>query len=239
MTRPGAGRRAKAMLIAGFVALAMAAPALAGSISYATFVDTSGLKLNKSAKTSGSTIHLTEDGTIQKSGSFFTKKKFLRTNRSFETTFSFQTLSDGEAADGFTFVLQSGEATAVGDSGFALGYGGIKKSFAVGFDEYPTDFVEIYKNGDVNDPVSEIPSPVGLVGGVRYGWVDYDAESHEIAVYLADGETKPAEPFLVNNRNLSKLGSKVRVGFTGSTGGFNATHEIRDLYANNGELVRR
>ena len=210
-------------------ALVMAAPALAGSIFYPNFSNTSGLQLNKSAKVSSDTIHLTEDGKQLKAGSFFTKRKFLRTDGSFTATFAFQITSSGEAADGFTFVVQSGKAKAIGEAGGGLGYSRIKKSFAVGFDTFIDDVVCLFKHGKTFNPIGEVTPSPGLVGGVRYGWVDYDAATHEIDVYYSDSQKKPADPIVEGNQDLSKLGEKARVGFTASTGSFTATHEIRDL----------
>ena len=101
-------------------ALAIAASAIAGSIAYLNFANTTGLKLNKQATAVGPRIQLTEDGTFDKRGSFFTERKFLRTGRSFNATFSFEITSKGDPADGLTFVVQSGKAKAIGAAGVGL-----------------------------------------------------------------------------------------------------------------------
>lgn len=223
----GAGKRIG--LAVGLSAFLVAAPALAGSIAYPDFDGADGLRLNGKAKIVDSRLQLTRDGTSQKVGSAFTEDKVVRAGRSFGATFAFEITSSDDPADGIVFVLQPGKATAIGGPGFKIGYGGIKRSLGVGFTTFLDDSVSLFKNGSMK-PIGGVEPALDLVGAVRYVWVDYDAETTEIDVFLSDVVQKPAEPIVEGTRDLSELGRKLRVGFTASTGGADATHEILDLY---------
>ena len=224
-----AGARMRVGLVVGMAAFLLAAPALAGSFAYPNFSNPDGLQLNGKAKIVDSRIRLTKDSTTQKTGSAFTEKKAVRTGSSFSATFAFEITSNDSAADGIVFVLQPGEATAIGGPGFEMGYGGIKNSLGVGFKTFGDQSVSLFKNGKMT-PIGGVDPALDLVGGVRYVWLNYDAETDEIEVYFSDIDSLPAEPIVEGTRDLSALGRKVRVGFTAATGGADATHEILDLY---------
>lgn len=199
----------------------------AGDIQYPDFTDRSGFKLNADAKPFEDAIRLTPDEEA-KTGSFFTKEAFLPTSRPFSARFTFEiTSSDlGNPADGLAFILQAGDATALGGGDSGLGYRDMKKSVAVGFKTFNNRTLNIGVNGNLDDG---LPLALDPVGDLRYGWVDYDAASQDVFVYYADSPVKPGEPVASFPRDLTKLGKRVRVGFTGATGLFSSAHDILSL----------
>lgn len=220
-------RFAAAALTAAVSVLVLAGPSPGADINYDTFEDATGLQLNRKAKIVDSTLRLTEDVTGQR-GSAFTKRKRLRTDRTFSAVFAFGMTSASSPADGLTFVLGSNEATAIGAPGAGLGYEGIKHSFAVAFDTFPTDSVYLLKNGKPN-PIGPTDPDPALTGGV-FAWVDYDASNQTLFVYTNEFPDKPSTPDIEQQINLSRLGEKIRVGFTAATGGFSARHEVLGLH---------
>lgn len=216
-----------ASLTAAMAALALAGPAPGADIDYDPFDDASGLQLNRKAKIVDSALRLTEDATGQR-GSAFTKRKRLRTNRSFSATFVFGISGASTPADGLTFVLSSNDASAIGAAGEGLGYQGIKRSVAVAFDTFPTDSVYLMKNGKP-DPIGLTDPGPSLTGGV-FAWVEYNAANQTLFVFTNQFPDKPATPDIQQQIDLARLGEKVRVGFTAATGGFSSQHEILGLY---------
>jgi Legume lectin domain. len=96
------------------------------------FSSYTGLAANGSAKFIDSLVQLT-DGGGSEAGSFFSTTRVGI--RGFTTSFRFR-VHEGTTprADGFTFIIQSNSPAALGASGMALGYGGIRNSLAVKFD---------------------------------------------------------------------------------------------------------
>lgn len=226
--------RAKFATVAAVVALlAVVAPAIAGapSVEYPSFENAAGLKLNENASIPGDRLQLTDDVPGQ-TGSAFTTRKLVKTKGSvFSSAFTFEMTAASDAADGLTFVLHSGKATAIGKGGGRLGYGNIDDSVAVGFKTFFANTIEIYKDGS-KTPLSSVNPGTALVGGPRSVWVDYNSFDKQLEVFFSDGTTKPSEPVLTQNVNLSKAvgGDKARVGFTAATGAASAKHEIIDLF---------
>src|SRR5207237_2288013 len=89
----------------------------------------------------------------------------------FNANFEFSTNpGSGDPADGFTFILQQNDPTsaaAIGGGGGALGWVGLRNSFAVKFDIYPGKLnqIGVYHNGiDISDDAGDprnAPVPVG------------------------------------------------------------------------------
>ena len=118
-------------------------------INYGSGFSSSGLQLNGSTKLNGTRLRLTDGGGFEASSAFYSTPVNVQ---SFTTNFSFQMTS--AAADGMTFVIQNGAATALGAGGGALGYEGIGNSVAVKFDIYSnagegTDSTGMYVDGAV------------------------------------------------------------------------------------------
>jgi hypothetical protein len=153
---------------------------------------------------------------------------------------------DGEnGADGMVFVLQSSPrgATAVGDGGERLGYAGgdridfqaITPSVGVEFDtaQNPGDpnanHVALLANGDVTNHLAYATPSFRLNDGViRNVWIEYEANSHLLEVYMTDGPTHPSMPLLSSSSlDFSTiLGSDVYVGFTAANGGNLNDHDL-------------
>jgi Legume lectin domain len=95
--------------------------ASAVTVNYPSFKKTKGLKLNGTAEKAGKRLQLVpaEDG---ESGSAFTKRKVLKTNRSFKTQFRIE-MHDAPSTpgDGMAFVLTSEGADSLGGIGGGLG----------------------------------------------------------------------------------------------------------------------
>jgi cellulose 1,4-beta-cellobiosidase len=85
-------------------------------INYGSGFSSSGLQLNGSTKLNGTRLRLTDGGGGEASSAFYSTPVNVQ---SFTTNFSFQMTS--AAADGMTFVIQNGAATALGTGGGGLG----------------------------------------------------------------------------------------------------------------------
>jgi len=57
-------------------------------------------------------------------------------------------------------------------------------------------------------------------------WIDYDAASQTLQIYIDSGSNKPLSPLLTSNVNLAALGKSALVGFTGATGLYTAAQDI-------------
>ena len=97
--------------------------------SYANGFTAAGLSLNRGATIQGSALQLTDGRTSEGRTAFYTSPVLIT---AFTTDFSFQLLN--AVADGFTFAVQSTNATAYGIGGQGLGHQGIPNSAAVKFD---------------------------------------------------------------------------------------------------------
>ncbi len=149
------------------------------------------------------------------------------------------------SGDGMAFVIQGNGASAIGDGGGDLGYGGLTGNLlAVEFDtwvcceEVTAPHVAIHRNG-VNVPnggeSALVASPYSLVrGGIGeesnlFAWVDFDPGSTTLSVFLSDTNVKPGTALLLYNIGSglqSFIGNEVMFGFTAATGGASSQHEV-------------
>jgi hypothetical protein len=218
----------KTLIVGAFIcALGLAIPALAANVDYPDFSSTNGLKLNGKAKKEGNVIRLVRD--LSQDGTMFTKKKVVKTNKSFESEF---TLSMHDApvdpADGIAFVVQPKAASTRGHGGGGLGYSGIKKSLDVEFDVFynveagdpDANHVAIMKNGQTGNHLDVATSSFPMYGTPFYGWVDYDAQAKEVSVYTSQATVKPPNPIVQTSFDLANVtgAAKARAGFTAGTG---------------------
>jgi glucose/arabinose dehydrogenase len=205
------------------------------TINFSNFTNLAGLELNGSAVQSGSSLRLTSALNNQTGSAFFTTPFVIDGNTSFQTRFQFR-LTGGQGtngADGLTFMLQNSTAgvDALGLGGSSLGYvGSIAQSVAVKFDtfqnpgELSNNFVAVLQNGSSTTLASNNASIDLNNGGAVNAWLDYDAGSDRLDVFLSGGTLKPTLSTLSYTVDLAAVvGSRAFVGFSGATGGsFNA-----------------
>lgn len=241
-------RRFTGPLLGLLVALVMAAPAGAAGFSYPDFASTAGLSLSGTAVQDGSLLRLTP-AEPQKAGRVF-RTEPIDPQQSFQTSFAIS-MHDStccivgtlKPADGMSFLLQSKGPTAGEGLGGSLGYGGIAPSVAVEFDTYvnpgdpAADHVGINIEGNTLNHVqcASYPGPIApcsatlpvpLYGAPVYGWVEYDAGSQHLKVYVSSATTKPATPVLDAPVSMAPLGAVAWAGFTAATGSHNAVHDL-------------
>jgi serine/threonine protein kinase len=200
------------------------------------FASDHGLVLN-GASISGGRLHLTEPGTW-KAGTVFTSQKV--DVGQFTTDFRFQ-LPAGRTTDGLTFTIQTAGTTVVGPPGGGLGYGpphpggerGIPRSVAVKFDYWNNHGEGDSSTGLYLNGVSPTVPATDLAGtGIDLRTdhifrVEMTYDGDHLKVKLSDEKTRASasDTYKVDIPRL--VGSfTAHVGFTGSSGGTNATPDI-------------
>ena len=217
--------------------LVLASPFVRADI--AGFGDGSGFQINNNASgaasISGGTLNLTTGVNSQASSAFNTTPQSIG---NFTASFTYTDVNTG-GADGFAFVLQNDPrgAGALGDSGGALGYASgttpITPSAAMTFNIFannggsqagfggngavrflPTGTVNITNGQPVNVTVNYAPlsGSVGVVSGTLN----------------QGGNNYSVRPQLVKLTTLAG-GGTAYVGFTGGTGGINATQTLSNF----------
>jgi len=241
-------RRLTAFSLPLLAVLALAAPAGAASFSYPDFASTTGLTLSGSAVQDGNLLRLTKAEGMKSGRAFRTEPVDLQ--QSFETSFAIS-MHDStccivgtlKPADGMAFVLQSKGPTAGEGTGGSLGYGGIAPSIAVEFDIFTnvgdpaTDHVGIVVDGNTVSHLQcanasgptppctgSLPSP--LYGAPVYAWVEYDAATQHLKVFVSQSIVKPAAPVLDQQVSMTPLGASAYAGFTAATGSHNSVHDV-------------
>jgi hypothetical protein len=227
--RPGRASAAGAWALALLVGCSLAAGAAAGAtpIAYPDFSSVAGLKLNGNAAQSGTALRLVGNTQVQH-GSAWAQTQ-IDTTQSFESRFRAD-VHDGSLpspADGMTFAIQSKSLSAIGDSGGAHGYAGlgaISPSVAVDVSLFPQIFnggneqFSLVSNGTLA-PLAKATSSVLLYGQPFSVWVDYDAKTHTVAVFVSQATTKPPAPLVSASIDLAAtVGPAAYAGFTAGTG---------------------
>jgi hypothetical protein len=231
-----------------FASVALAAPtARALTFEYCDFSNVSTLTINGNASRLMNTLELTRNTLTQAGSAFRTVPVAWNAATSFHTYFTFQLSPNAAGADGIAFVLQNSlvGAAALGRNGGALGYGndsgtppnigGIGASVEVEFDTFQNawdpnaNHVGIMENGNNNvHQATGTPSFTMANGGKLYAWIDYNAPTTTLSVYLAQTATKPAAPVVSDTAiNVATLvGAQAFAGFTGGTGGSTNLQQI-------------
>lgn len=241
-------RRFAGPVLGLLIALVLAAPAGAASFSYPDFASTDGLTLTGTAVKDGSLLRLTPAEGNKAGRAFRTEP--IDPRQSFQTSFALSmhdstccVVGTLKPADGMSFLLQSKGVTAGEGLGGSLGYGGIAPSIAVEFDTYvnpgdpAADHVGINIEGDTlnhlqcasfGGPIAPCAAtlPVPLYGAPVYGWVEYDAGTQHLKVYVGSSAAKPETPVLDSAVSMAPLGSSAWAGFTAATGSHNAVHDL-------------
>jgi hypothetical protein len=226
---------------------AVVSPALAGTLVFDGFSDTSLLSLN-----GGAAVVSTADGTVLRvtraaggqSGSFFSSATVDAA--SFSTKFSFRFTGQGgsifdcnnsNGADGIVFVVQS-VSSSVGTGGAGIGYQGIPKSVGVEFDNWcnaanhdpSKSHVGIDVNGSVNHgagaPYTANVTPDLDAGDRWWAWVDYDGAT--LRLYLNREDLQPFQPVVSRDLDVPAILQQPTgyVGFTSGTGSAWANHDV-------------
>jgi hypothetical protein len=190
------------------------------------------MQFNGHSQLNGTRLQLTNTTTTNQVGSaFWTTPVNVQ---SFTNDFTFQ-LTNAQA-DGFTFVIQNGGITAMGQNGGNLGYSGAGKvtpSVAVKFDLYSnagegTNSTGLYLNGAVPEtPATTLGGGVNLHSGDTFQvHMTYDGTT--LTMTITDTVVTTDTYTISWPVNIpSTVGANTAfVGFTGGTGGQTATQEI-------------
>jgi serine/threonine protein kinase len=206
------------------------------------FASITGLKLNGSAQVPpGVTFLRITDNQKGQAGSFFSTERLGIDH--FTNQFDFQIQEP--RGDGFAFVIQAGDRTALGAAAANLGYSGdpnkrMNHSLAVKFDlfdnagEGPSS-TGLFLNGAIptNDGVVPLkgttdlrPAGIDLHSSHVFNVVmDYDGK--ELRVKITDPSTKATAEQVYAVDIPAVIGSRTAyVGFTAATGGDGAFHDI-------------
>ncbi|HEV7769409.1 MAG TPA: L-type lectin-domain containing protein [Solirubrobacterales bacterium] len=241
-------RRLTGISLSLIAALAVVSPAGAATFSYPDFAGTAGLTLSGNAAQEGNLLRLTPALGFKSGRAFRTEA--IDPQQSFQTSFAISmhdsiccSVPTLKPADGMAFVLQSKAPNAGEGTGGSLGYGGIVPSVAVEFDIFvnagdpATDHVGIVTEGNTTShlqcanfsgPTAPCTAglPFPLYGAPVYGWVDYDAGTQHLKVYVNQTATKPATPVLDSPVSMAPLGGAAYVGLTAATGAHNSVHDV-------------
>jgi hypothetical protein len=178
-------------------------------------------------------MRLTDGNNNEVSSSFFTTPIGVGP---FSTTFTLHDVPNGGAADSASFVIQNDPrgVTALGGGGGSGGYSGITHSIAVKFDLYTqgshNSSTGLYLNGEApSDSGPQVimgPTPIDLrTGHPMQVTLIYDGTTlnEMIRDTVTNGMFQHSYPL-----NLQQVigGPTAYVGFTGATGGENATQDI-------------
>lgn len=204
--------------------------------------------LNGDAQVVTGTLRLTEALNSQAGSAFVTEPFALGADTDFSAYFQFRIYDPGGGgADGLTFTVHNtGSAAALGSGGGGLGYSGITPSIAVeadtwnngAGDSFSANHIGFDLNGSTSSITVQDPG-FNLEGGESlHIWVDYDGGMDAGQVYISDTPVKPGSEDIAFNVDLAtNLGASAYVGFTGSTGGATAVHDIEAFELSWGQLA--
>jgi len=198
---------------------------------YNDFSSTDGLTLNGDAAQAGSRLRLVPFLPAQSGTAFLNEALTLDAGTGFQTHFKFHVDTNaGDPTDGFAFLLQNDGAgvNALGAGGQGLGYVGLTPSVAVVFRGRNPNLIGVITGG--TDP-ADLPIPFQPPGFFSAGesdfynqpmnaWIDYDAGSTTLKVYLSDTDIQPGDAVMTASVDLfGTLGTQAYVGFSAGNGG--------------------
>ncbi|MCY2953200.1 MAG: PA14 domain-containing protein, partial [Planctomycetota bacterium] len=172
-------------------------------------------------------IRLTESLNDQTASAFTTYGYDIRAfDAKFKLRFSG---GSGTPADGIVFALQSQAPTALGGGGGSLGFNGIRPAVGVKFDIYAGQLGQtgLYVNSDVNADGPQTGLAF-LSGNVYEVTLDYNGTTLKQTIV----DTVTSQQFTTTyTLDLVKAlgGTWAYIGWTGATGGENATQDILSL----------
>ena len=219
-------------------------PSIDGAnLKFDNFNDISELALNGNADSFNSVLRLANTDSATVGSMFFNEPISVDGRTSFQTQFEF-TISGGmgtRGSSGLTFMLQndSDRLTALGTTGYGLGYRNIANSIAIEFDTYDSgsfdpskNHVSLIRGGKVSSPLATVESDLDFNDGTPINaWVDYDGNNDLIEVFLANTSVKPDSPILSETIDLAaETGDRAFAGFSAASGYDPVTnyHDLRN-----------
>jgi hypothetical protein len=188
-----------------------------------------GWSLNGGATFTDSVLTLTEAVNSQARSSFFPDPLYIG---GFFASFIYQNQTGG-GADGFAFVVQNDPdgVKALGGAGGALALNGIEPSAAITFNIYNASGMAFGVNGSTGSPYTPV-DPIDF-SAKNPIYVEIEYANGMANVTLVDSNTIPTRSFAAEIAvgSLPQIvgTNTAYVGFTGATGGVNATQQIRDF----------
>lgn len=146
-------------------------------------------------------------------------------------------------ADGLSFIVYDSDTVQLGGTGEGVGYSGIDKSVVVEFDVYPNSGSPVYdpdgnhvaimlngNNSHIAQPSGSLSTGANIKGVDVYAWVDYDGET--ITATFGTSPDRNTGNTTIQRQNVGDFlkTENVFVGFSASTGGAWANHDIIKWY---------
>ena len=208
--------------------------ATAASFTYNDFSSVAGLSLTGDAAQAGSVLRVVHNDVSLAGNAWYSSAVDFNPSTSFSTMFEFLiTTPPGDPTDGFSFILQNDPAGngALGAGGQGSGYVNLSPSVAVLFRGRAPSFIGVITNGV--DPLPGVPPGATLFNENdfynqnEFAWIDYDASSTTLSVYLSTTNVKPGTAVLSNSVDIASiLGAQAYVGFGAGTGGAAGDNDI-------------
>jgi hypothetical protein len=215
-------------VLAGLAALV---PAGSASAAIAGFNNGAGWTANGAATFSANSLTLTHGNNGESASAFFNTKQ---TDGNFTADFDFNAV--GGQADGFTFTIQNTSATAIGQGGSNLGYGGISPispSVAVqtNFYAFNSGGVGIAENingllGDNGGNGYTLGGGVNLTSAPLHYHITYDGTT--LTTLLTQGANTFSISRALDIPTIIGSGTAF-VGFTGADGGLSSTQVVSNF----------
>ena len=209
-----------------------------GDLYISEFTDASMFHFVGKAKLFNKRIRLT-DATFNQGGGIWLKEK-RNVAQDFSIQIGFQITQPGNSgADGIAFVIQNQKSDAIGIYGGGIGYAGIPNSLAIEFDTYPNseyrdpndNHIGIQtrgKNANSADHAITLGTSRNIPqledGTVHIMRIDY--VNKIMKVYLDEFNTPKITAYVNIDSLLGLDNGKAWLGFTSSTGGAFANHDI-------------
>jgi autotransporter-associated beta strand protein len=229
-TRPGALGTGAVTINDGAT---LAIGGLPGSTINGFNLNGTGWTLNGGPAVANDVLTLTTNANNQTRSAWFNTQQ--PTNQNFTAVFDYtRGAGSGNPADGWTFTLQNQAATALGTGGGGLGYGGITPSASLQVNIYNPNGrgIAVRTNGAVAGGGNYTAvAPVDIFNGTVRFTVNYTAGTNALNIVLTQGANTFTLPTQTVNL-ASVLGANTWVGFTGATGGENATQTISNFSFN-------
>lgn len=228
----------KTLALVPLICVLCAGEVSATSSNYTDFASTAGLTLNGDAAPVGNVLRLVPNADSKSGTAFLTAPISLDSATGFSTAFEFKVTTDtGNPTDGFTFLLQNDAAgfSALGADGQGLGYVGLAPSVAVVFRGRDPNLIGVITGGVDPADLSTPFQPAGYYTGTEgefynrnaYAWIDYDATTRNLSVYLSASSTKPGNVIMSTTVDVfATLGSQAYVGFSAGNGGAYGSQDI-------------